>query len=83
MVSYTLKAKKEFLKNAGGSIDIIVEGDAVFGILTDDVRFPETKKSIREYTISVKNNQIKFELEKKLKESVYRSLSNYWDIKEK
>lgn len=83
MVSYTLKPKKARTEHSEGTLDIIVEGKTILEILTEEFRFPETKRSIKEYVISVKNNQINFELEKKLGEGIYRILSNYWDIEEK
>lgn len=82
MVNYKFKAKEEFLKNAGGSIDIITEGRAILGILTDERKFPKTKRNIIEYAIDVKNSEIRFELRNGLDKNIYNLLKNYWEIEE-
>jgi hypothetical protein len=81
MVHYKLKPKQNFLEKAR-NFDMIAEGGAIFGILTDGYRFPETKESIEEYRILVPEQMIEFKLKTKLDKNIHEYFSKYWEIEE-
>jgi len=83
MPHYILKPRQSFLeviqkKNDG--LDMICEGTTILGILTDDDRFPQTRKSIIQYIINVPEQKIEFTLITELNKRIYDYLDKYWKI---
>jgi len=63
MPHYILKPRQSFLEdiqNNKRSLDMITEGRTILGILSDDDKFPKTRKSLIQYVINVpgKKNRI-------------------------
>lgn len=62
---------------------MITEGRTVFSILTDNDRYPETRKNLLKYSIDVKGKKIRFELGTKLPGDIERILGEYYNIRRK
>lgn len=82
MISYLLKPNQEFedVANKIGGINIIVEGKAVLGLITDEHKFPETKKNLETYLINVKKKTIKIGMGQELQKEITDYLNRSWDI---
>jgi len=83
MPHYILKPRLSFLEDIQkekGSLDMITEGTTILGILTDDYRFSQTRKSIIQYVINVPEQKIEFTLKTELNKGIYDCLNEYWKI---
>ena len=86
MVDYLLRPNEKFKKAANeiGGINIIVEGKAVLGLITEGRKFPKISKNLRSYLIDREHNSITvgINLDPGLPENLIKYLNKNWDITE-
>ncbi len=60
--------------------DMLVESDAVLGILKDKDRFPDSRESILSYTVNIPKKSITITLDEEMDVNIHEYLNLHWEI---